>query len=170
MSDYQQIFIYFMPVTELLLDVRAMTMENKNMSYIEGVLVKVYKDDVLIDSGLTDANGTWKTYLAAGIYRIELSKDGYYPVTKNETLTRNTELMVNCPTKLAPFGYSGITKIFMTEAVGNPTLTTIADIKSISTRKTCSVQLLKQITRNVTDSKGAAKICSMSTSYEIIIT
>jgi len=123
-TKYQQIFIYFVPTTSFLLDIRAMTMESKDMSYIEGVLVEIYKDDVLVDTGLTDANGTYKTYLAAGTYRIELSKEGYWPVTKNETLTRNTELMVNCPTKMVPISRTGIVKLFMADHVGNPQITT----------------------------------------------
>jgi hypothetical protein len=72
-------------------------MELETLSYIENVKVEIYLSGILIKTGYTDALGTYKTNVAAGLYTIVLSKDGYNTITKVETITRPTELMVNLP-------------------------------------------------------------------------
>ena len=143
---YQQIFVYFVPQLELLLDVRTFNMELSTLSYIEDVLVEIYKDDVLVASGYTDENGTYKTYLEAGTYEIVLSKEGYNTITKNETLTRNTELMVNLPTKLSSLGHSGMVKLWMGDHVSNPTITTIPATHQKLTKKTATIITVPSLT------------------------
>lgn len=79
------------------LDIRVFSMGANQSSYIEGALVSIYLGGVLVQTGLTDSLGTFKTVLVAGTYDIIITKDGYSPVTKHETLTIQTELMVNLP-------------------------------------------------------------------------
>jgi hypothetical protein len=64
---------------------------------IEGVLIEVYKEGDKVKEGLTDSDGKWVDTLEAGDYYIRLSKSGLQTIEKNETLVRDTELMVNLP-------------------------------------------------------------------------
>lgn len=80
------------------LDVRVFHMGRYAVSYyIQGATVDIYLGGVLILSGTTDAFGTYKTTLLPGTYDIIIHKTGYQQVTKHETLTIQTELMVNLP-------------------------------------------------------------------------
>ena len=146
MSKYQQIVVYFVPVTELLLDVRVFNMELSYLSYIEDAKVEIYKDSVLIKTGYTDANGTYKTYLEAGDYVIVLSKEGYNTVTKTETLTRNTELMVNLPTKLSYVGATGLVQLFMGDHVANPIIIAISKTSTKGMRNTSTIISIPSVT------------------------
>lgn len=97
-------------------------METSGLSYLENVKVEIYLAGVLIKTGYTDALGTYKTNVAAGVYTIILSKTGYNTITKTETITRPSELMVNLPTyilELPPVmcGIMSITKGWANPAI-----------------------------------------------------
>lgn len=145
-AKYQQIFIYFVPELSNLLDIRVFNMELSYLSYIEDVKVEIYKNEVLIDTGYTDENGTYKTYIAAGDYVIVLSKDGYNTITKTETITRPSELMINLPTKQVIMGVSGMVKLFMGDHVVNPTITTIPTMHQKLTKKTATITTVASLT------------------------
>lgn len=116
------------------------------MSYIEDVKVEIYLGGILITTGYTDALGTYKTNVAAGDYVIVLSKDGFNTITKTETITRPTELMVNLPTKLVVMGVSGMVKLFMGDHVSNPTITTIPTTQQKLTKKTVTISTIPSLT------------------------
>jgi len=64
---------------------------------IANAKVEIYKNDVLIATGYTDADGKYTYPLEAGDYRIVISKTGYNTVTKEETIGTRTQLVVNLP-------------------------------------------------------------------------
>jgi hypothetical protein len=143
---YQQIFIYFVPELIKLLDIRVFNMELSTLSYIEGVKVEIYLSGVLIKTGYTDSLGTYKTNVAAGIYVIVLSKEGYNTITKTEVLTKPTELMVNLPTKISSYGRSGVFQLFLIDGMGNPEIETIPDVQVLCMTKTASISTIPQVT------------------------
>jgi hypothetical protein len=121
-------------------------MELSYLSYLENVKVEIYLAGVLIKTGYTDALGTYKTYVAAGDYIIVLSKDGYSTITKTETITRPSEIMVNLPTKQVIMGVSGMVKLFMGDHVVNPTITTIPTMHQKLSKKTLTITTIPSLT------------------------
>lgn len=111
-AKMQQIYIYYVPVTTLIFDIRVFDMDVFNMAFIEDALVEILEDDVVIKSGYTDEDGKYTTTLGAGTYEIRISKTGYQTITKTETLNYPTEIMVNLPLgRPLPPEYTGILAI-----------------------------------------------------------
>lgn len=63
--------------------------------------VEIWKDGVLIDTLYTDSQGKARKTLDVGAYSIIISKTGYNTITKNETISTRTELLVNLPEAIA---------------------------------------------------------------------
>jgi len=68
---------------------------------IANAKVEIYKDSTLIATGYTDSEGRFSYTLDVGTYTIIISKTGYQTVTKTETVSTRTQLVVNLPEAVA---------------------------------------------------------------------
>lgn len=129
MAERIQPFWWFIGFTEGELDVRVFNMVVNDVSYIEGALVEIIQASIVIKSGYTDVNGTYKTVLGAGTYTIRISKTGWQTIEKTETLSYPSELMVNLPCGYPAPYISGIGAISTIGAFPNPTITATVSIE-----------------------------------------
>jgi len=92
--------------------------------------VEIWKDGVLIDTLYTDSEGRANKTLEIGEYEIIISKTGYQTITKTETISTRTELMVNLPEAIAVGAHDV-----------DVTLTLMKDYTLASTSKTLNLTL-----------------------------
>lgn len=117
---------------------------------IANAKVEIYKDSILITTGYTDSYGKFTYPLDVGDYKIIISKEGYQTVTKEETVSTRTQLIVNLPS---------LTVAVTTDALG--VITLVKDYFTTVTEKVSPITLTKDTTIGVTD-----KEMSPTTTYE----
>ena len=61
------------------------------------VVVRQYNSDVIVLKGLTDQNGAFASYIAQGLYRVEVIADGFKPFAQDVKVAprQNTSVVAN---------------------------------------------------------------------------